>query len=235
MTETSSPASSDVLRGKLTMCTGPLDMVFQRLWASEAPDQMVPSFLVMLHQIMRASVPVDGGRHSQVRRVGGGGPDRKSLSPDTSPHHIDEERNHDVWALEDLANVGYAPEAVVRLIPPPAVARLAGAQRYWVEHHHPLMLLGCIAVLESFPPPQETIDQMRDASGLPEAAFRTMRLHGKLDPYHSAELFEFIDTLPLTRDHLDMIGTSLVACMESLTETVSEPQTHRTIGPAPVH
>lgn len=201
------------------MCTGPLDMVFQRLWASEAPDQMVPSFLVMLHQIMRASVPVMEAAIRRCEELGEEDPIAKPLAGYFA-HHIDEERNHDVWALEDLANVGYAPEDVVRLIPSPAVARLAGAQRYWVEHHHPLMLLGCIAVLESFPPPQETIDQMRDASGLPEAAFRTMRLHGKLDPYHSAELFEFIDTLPLTRDHLEMIGTSLVACMESLTETV---------------
>jgi len=85
--------------------------------------------------------------------------------------------------LQDLANVGYAPEDVVRLIPPPAIAHLAGAKRQWIEHHPSLMLLECIAVLESFPPPQEPTDQTCDASGLPEAAIRAMRLHGKRSPY----------------------------------------------------
>jgi hypothetical protein len=104
------------------------------------------------------------------------------------------------------------------------VARLAGAQRYWVEHHHPITLLGCIMVLESFPPSTDVIDRIRDSSGLPEVAFRTFRLHGRVDPHHSAEVREVIDRLPLTPRDVEMIGTSLMACMESLTECISELQ-----------
>lgn len=215
MTQTLPPVASQVLRGKMTMCTGPLDAVFSSLWTDSQPDQLVPSFLVMLHQIMRASVPV---MEAAIRRCGEIGDDDPLAKPLSTyfHHHIKEERNHDVWALEDLENAGFDPQIVLNQIPPPEVARLAGAQRYWVEHHHPLMLLGCIIVLESFPPSSQIIDEMRDNSGLPDITFRTLRLHGELDPYHSEEVFAFVDELPLTRHHLTMIGTSLIACMDSL-------------------
>jgi Iron-containing redox enzyme len=210
-------AELDVL---LTMCSGPLSEVFERLWNDENPEEMIPAFLVMLHQIMRASVPV---MEAAIRRL-------ESMAQDdplTAPliryyqHHLKEERDHDVWALDDMAAAGFDPAAVLRQMPPPPVARLAGAQRYWVEHHHPVTLLGCIMVLESFPPSMEIIDEIRDASGLPEAAFRTFRMHGMVDPHHSREVRETIDRLPLTRGDIDMISTSLIACMHSLTECIS--------------
>jgi hypothetical protein len=212
--------TSAELDALLAMCSGPLAAVFQRLWNAENPKEMIPAFLVMLHQIMRASVPV---MEAAILRLEAIGPE----DPLTTPliryylHHIKEERDHDVWALEDMEAAGFDPVAVLRQMPPPAVARLAGAQRYWVEHHHPVTLLGCIMVLESFPPSMEIIDEIRDSSGLPEAAFRTFRMHGKVDPHHSKEVREVIDRLPLSRRDVDMISTSLIACMQSLTECVS--------------
>lgn len=219
MPDSSIPTTSAILKGKLTMCTGPLDAVFSNLWSNSRPELMVPSFLVLLHQIMRASVPV---METAIRRCNEIGKDDPLTIPliEYYAHHIVEERDHDVWTLEDLEGAGFDPAEVLAQIPPPAIARLAGAQHYWVEHHHPLMLLGCIKVLESFPPDSLTIDDMRDASGLPEVAFRTLRLHGELDPHHSAELDAFVDTLTLSRYHLGMIGISLMACMESLTECI---------------
>lgn len=221
MTDLSPLRPSDVLRAKMTMCTGPLDAVFNRLWAAENPPEIVPAFLVMLHQIMRASVPV---MEAAIRRLNEIGPDDPLSRPliDYYEHHLKEERDHDVWALDDLEAAGFDRAAVLRQVPPTPVAQLAGAQRYWVEHHHPVMLLGCILVLESFPPSDEIIDGIRDSSGLPEAAFRTFRMHGRVDPYHSAEVREVIDRLPLRRRDIDMIATSLIACMVSLTECISE-------------
>lgn len=210
---------SKLLRAQMMLFTGPLEATFSRLWSDNRPDQMIPAFLVLLHQIMRASVPVMEAAVRRCREIGPGDPLCEPLI-DYYSHHIDEERNHDVWALEDLEAAGFDPQVAWRQVPPPAVARLAGAQRYWVEHHHPVMLLGCIMVLESFPPSEEIIDQMRDQSGLPEAAFRTFRLHGALDPGHSEELFECVDRLPLTRHDVGMIGTSMMASMESLTECI---------------
>lgn len=212
--------ASSELDAMLTMCTGPLETVFTHLWENENPREMIPAFLVMLHQIMRASVPV---MEAAIRRLNAVGPEDPLAQPLIRyyEHHLKEERDHDVWALEDLEAAGFDPDAVLRQMPPPPVARLAGAQRYWVEHHHPVTLLGCIMVLESFPPSTEIIDAIRDSSGLPEVAFRTFRLHGRVDPHHAAEVRRVIDGLPLTRPVINMIATSLIACMESLTECIA--------------
>lgn len=220
MTKPVAHKRSDILNAKMTLCTGPLDAVFSRLWADENPVELVPAFLVMLHQIMRASVPV---MEAAIGRLNEIGPDDPLAEPLCAyyEHHLKEERDHDVWALDDLEAAGFDRDAVLRQMPLPPVARLAGAQRYWVEHHHPVTLLGCIMVLESFPPSEEVIDSIRDSSGLPEVAFRTFRLHGRVDPYHSAEVREVIDRLPLTQRDVDMISTSLMACMESLTECIA--------------
>ncbi|MFD0917298.1 iron-containing redox enzyme family protein [Pseudahrensia aquimaris] len=212
--------NSEILRAKMMMCTGPLDAVFSRLWANENPKELVPAFLIMLHQIMRASVPVMEAAIRKLSEMDSSDAFVEQLK-DYYEHHLSEERDHDVWALDDLEAAGFDPDEVLRLMPAPAVARLAGAQRYWVEHHHPVTLLGCIMVLESFPPSTEIIDKIRDSSGLPEVAFRTFRLHGRVDPFHSAEVRALIDCLPLTSNDIAQIATSLIACMESLTECIA--------------
>jgi len=220
LTDSLATKNSEILRAKMMMCTGPLDAVFSRLWANENPRELVPAFLIMLHQVMRASVPV---MEAAIRKLN----DMDSSDPlveqliEYYRHHLQEERDHDVWALEDLEAAGYDPAEVLRQMPPPPVARLAGAQRYWVEHHHPITLLGCIMVLESFPPSTEIIDRIRDSSGLPEVAFRTFRLHGRVDPFHSAEVRALIDSLPLASHDIAQIATSLIACMESLVECIA--------------
>lgn len=66
--------------------------------------------------------------------------------------HVDEERQHDDWLLEDLAELGVAREDVWGRIPSPNIAALVGSQYYWMRHYHPVALLGYIAVLEGRPP-----------------------------------------------------------------------------------
>jgi hypothetical protein len=179
----------------------------------------VPSFLVLLHQIMRASVPLMEcavRRCEELEQV-----DLVAKAIGTYyRHHIDEERDHDHWALEDLASAGFDPEVVLSLAPPPEVAQLAGAQYYWTRHHHPIMLLGYIAVLEANPPSNKQIDDLRDISHVPESAFRTLRMHGELDPTHSREIDETLDALPLNQAHIDMIGLSIFQTCESLAASV---------------
>lgn len=220
MTRVMAQKSSRSLRTQMLLFTSPLAARFDLLWADTRPSDMVPSFLVLLHQIMRASVPTMESAVRRCQEIGSADPLARPLAAYYT-HHIQEERDHDVWALEDLEAAGFDRDVALRQVPPPAVARLAGAQKYWVEHHHPVMLLGCIMVLESFPPSEEIIDQMRDRSGLPDKAFRTFRLHGALDPQHSADLFAFVDELPLTSYEVGMIGTSMSASIESLTECIA--------------
>jgi hypothetical protein len=62
--------------------------------------------------------------------------------------HIEEERHHDEWTLDDLAAVGIEPAQTLAIRPTANVAALVGAQYYWILHHHPVALLGYMATLE---------------------------------------------------------------------------------------
>lgn len=136
--------------------------------------------------------------------------------------HLEEERHHDRWMLEDLEVLGVASAEALARIPPSSVASLVGVQYYWLHHHHPVSLLGYIAVLEGYPPSEELIQELQSRSGLPEAAFRTCRKHGQLDPDHSRELDALLDSLPLTQAHTALVGMSSTHTLLALARCVEE-------------
>ena len=49
--------------------------------------------------------------------------------------------------------------------PSPTVAALVGAQYYWIEHVHPVGLLGYVLLLEGWPPTPETVEELRRRTG----------------------------------------------------------------------
>lgn len=219
MDDVSRKANSSLVRGRIGLCLPALYATFENLWQTEPQRELTISFLVLLHQIMRASVPLMQAAAERCDRL----QETDRLIPSLGRyyrHHISEEINHDVWALEDLETAGCDPERVLSITPSFEVARLVGSQYYWIQHHHPLMLLGYIAVLEAFPPADSKIDEIRDRSGLPESAFRTLRIHGDLDPTHSAEIDQTFDTLPLDQEHLQMVGLSVLHSCEALAASV---------------
>lgn len=212
-------ANSDFARGRIELCLPALKAAFDDLWRTEPQREMTIAFLVLLHQIMRASVPLMQLAAERCDQLAG--TDR--LVPSLGKyyrHHISEELHHDTWALEDLEAAGFDPEGILSITPSVEVARLVGTQYYWVQHHHPLMLLGYIAVLEAFPPPDSKVDEIRDRSGLPESCFRTLRIHGDLDPTHSAEIDQMFNTLPLDQRHLEMLGLSVLHSCDALAASV---------------
>jgi hypothetical protein len=219
MPDVATQRNSTAIRGRIELCLPTLQATFGEFWRKEPPQALTLAFLVLLQQIMRASVPLmecAADRCDQLRQT-------DTLAPSLERyyrHHAEEEVNHDKWALEDLQSCGCDPQEVLALTPSVEVAGLVGAQYYWAQHHHPLMLLGYIAVVEAFPPADEAIDQIRDRSGLPEAAFRTLRIHGQLDPTHSAEIDEAFDALPLGQRQLEMVGLSVVHSCEALAASV---------------
>jgi hypothetical protein len=212
-------ANSDVVRGRIELCLPALDAAFSDLWRAKPQRELTITFLILLHQIMRASVPLMQCAAERCDQLDG----TDQLVPLLGGyyrHHISEELNHDTWALEDLKTAGCDPERVLSITPSVEVARLVGTQYYWVQHHHPLMLLGYIAVLEAFPPADSKIDEIRDRSGLPESTFRTLRIHGDLDPTHSAEIDQTFNRLPLDQRHLEMVGLSVLHSCEALAASV---------------
>jgi hypothetical protein len=212
-------ANSDLVRGRIELCLPALQAAFSDLWRTEPQREMTIAFLVLLHQIMRASVPLMQRAAERCDQLDG--TDKLAgLLAGYYRHHVSEELHHDTWALEDLEDAGCDPERILSITPSVEVARLVGTQYYWVQHHHPLMLLGYIAVLEAFPPPDSKVDEIRDRSGLPESCFRTLRIHGDLDPTHSAEIDEIFNTLPLDQKHLEMLGLSVLHSCDALAASV---------------
>jgi hypothetical protein len=137
-------------------------------------------------------------------------------------HHIPEETGHDEWVLDDLETLGYRRADILKRIPPPSAAALAGAQYYWIRHVHPVALLGFIAVLEGTPPDVAFFESTADRIGVPRRAFSNLLLHGKLDPQHRDDLDHALDALPLSDEHHALMGVSAFQTIHLLTRVASE-------------
>lgn len=215
MTEMSSPRRSAIMRAKMELTCSPLTEAFERLWARPDLEQVFPGFLVLLHQVMRASVPLMQTAADVTRRTADTDPLAAALTA-YFDRHCTEEQDHDLWTLDDLEAAGFDRRSVLDKVPFPDVAGMAGMQYYWIHHHHPVMLMGYIAVLEGYPPEMDHIAELERRTGLPSDTFRTYRFHSDVDPHHLAELDEAIDAMPLTRRDMGLIGISAAATAQAL-------------------
>ena len=212
------PRNSAVLRAKMQLTERRLKAAFRGVWENERLAELFPALLVLLHQVVRASVPLmttagDAARDNATD------PGRTVLA-DYLDEHIEEERDHDVWTLDDLAAGGWSAESVLARVPSPTVAAMVGAQYYWIEHHDPLAVLGYIAVLEGSPPGEEHIRRLQEKSGLPDTMFRTYRKHGELDPGHGKQLDALIDALPLSPSQSGLLGMSAAHTQDRFAEAI---------------
>ncbi|MDQ2959366.1 MAG: iron-containing redox enzyme family protein, partial [Actinomycetota bacterium] len=136
------------------------------------------------------------------------------------PAHVVEELHHDEWLLQDLAVAGRDPQSVVSDQPSVVVARLVGPQYYWIRHHHPISLLGYIAVLEGNSPPDWLAARLAAGTGLPTAAFRTLHHHAIADLDHSAQFDAFLDSLPLRPEHQQAMAISALSTVLAFTDVL---------------
>jgi Iron-containing redox enzyme len=192
-----------------------------RLIAHPRVRDLYPEYLFASHCVIRASVPLMEVARAAAQARAETDPVSAALPPYLE-EHIEEELDHDEWLLDDLALIGRARSGILERVPAPTVAALVGAQYYWVLHHHPVALLGHIAVLEGYPPTPAMVEELRARTGYPAAAFRTMLAHAELDPGHREELFDLIDSLPLTRDHSALIGLSAMHTVQMYARAIEE-------------
>jgi hypothetical protein len=132
------------LRNKLELVLPALLATDRQLIGHPELRGIYPEFLVMVHGIVRATVPLMETALTTARTL----PDDQvaALLADYLEHHIPEERGHDDWLLADLESIGVPRDQVLRRIPSPAIAALVGSQYYWVQHVHPVGLLGYMAM-----------------------------------------------------------------------------------------
>lgn len=212
--------NSELLRFKIELASGELAHNLDRLWHSGDPGRVFPAFILLLQQIIRASVPLMQEAHA-VALGHGDDPVCRPLAAYVA-EHIEEERDHDEWTLQDLDAAGFPRADVLAQIPSPNVAATVGAQYYWIRHHHPVGLLGYITVLEGSPITGDQLEDLRERTGLPEELFRTYRMHGELDPHHRQELADFLDSLPLAPGQVSLIGISAMNTVLGLSRCVAD-------------
>lgn len=203
------------LRVKLDLTRPALRSAGAALWSPDDLAARYVAYLCAMHAVIRASVPLLHRAAERCRRLA---PDDPVAHPlrHYLLRHMREERGHDRWLLDDIAAAGADPAEPLRRPAPPVVARLVGAQYYWVEHHHPVALLGYIAVLEGNAPDARLADRLAAATGLPAAAFRTVRAHADLDQDHIVDLDRLLDDLPLTAAHSAAIAVSALHTADAL-------------------
>jgi hypothetical protein len=192
------------LRTTFAQAESALAKAAAEVWRQPGLRDRYAEYLRTMHGVIKASVPLMELAAVQCARH----PDDPVSAPLRAylGRHIEEERGHDEWLLDDLAVLGH-PATVTASLPPPAVAHLVGAQYYWITHHHPVALLGYIAVMEGNAP-HLSLARLVEEAGVPAAAVRTVREHAALDAGHTDAVFELIDSLPLTRPQVTAIAVS---------------------------
>ena len=181
--------------------------------------ELWPGYLVLQHQIIRATVPLTHAALERSRLLD------EPLGPPLARYlelHVDEELGHDETLLGDLELLGRPREAVLERMPSPTVASLVGAQYYWILHHHPVAFLGYVGVMEGYPPTEELVSTLVERTGFPREAFRTFAEHGELDPGHRDHLDRTLDALPLTERHEQVIGAAALATVALATRALQE-------------
>jgi Iron-containing redox enzyme len=208
------------LRAKIELASAPLAHACETLFEHDRLAELLPEYFIEMHTVIRATVPL---LELSARTAAAAEDD--PVAAGAAPYlaeHAEEERHHDEWLLEDLELIGVDRRAVLERVPSPAVARLVGAQYYWVLHYHPVAILGYLSLMEGSPPSNWLIDHLIEKSGFPREFFRTYALHGELDAHHLEELDEAIDALPLRPEHEVLLGLSAISSAELLTRIVEE-------------
>jgi hypothetical protein len=211
----SGPRAGTALSVKLALTAPALRAAAADLWRRPGLRARYPRYLRAMHAVIRASVPLMELAAARCAELGAadpvGAPLRRYLL-----EHIDEERGHDDWLLADLAALGDDPGCWLDRAPPPAVARLVGAQYYWVSHHHPVALLGYIAVMEGNAPAPALADWIVERAGVPAAGVRTVRDHAELDVVHGAAVVDLLDRLPLTAGQSSAVALAALYTVDGL-------------------
>jgi hypothetical protein len=207
---------SQVLRRKIRLADGGMFDALNRFWSQPDLTSRYPELLFHIYCVVRASVPLMETALRRAEELAASDPVAAGVARYLA-HHIPEELHHDEWLLDDIVALGASREAVLRRVPSPAAAAMAGSLYYWVIHAHPLAFMAYAAVIEGYPPSESYLEEVRRRTGLPAEGFRTYVKHARLDPHHAREMDEAIDRLPLTPEHNSLMGVVAFQTMHHLT------------------
>ena len=189
------------------------------LFADPAVTKRYRDYLVAYHGILLATIPLLETARREA--LGRDDPGSRALAEYLATH-IEEETGEDEWVLQDLEGLGVDRATVLEHVPAPSVARLVGAQYYWVLHVDPVAVLGYLAALERDPPTREFIDDLMRRTGHDASAFRTLIAHAERDPEHAVELDELLDRIELTETQWTLVSLSAMNTVHLLASVFAE-------------
>jgi hypothetical protein len=209
-------SNNRLLALKIAMAQPRLDAASVAFWTTADLRARLPRFFLDLYAIVHGGLAVMDRAFRRAEELSrAGDPVAQSLARYLA-HHIEEERDHDSWLLDDMIACGIDGEFARSRIVPGVIASLLGAQMYWIEREHPVAFLGYMAAVEGNPPTLAHLDEIRERTGFPEAAFRTMREHADADIGHAEELRGMIDELQLMPRHHELIALSAFESIAAL-------------------
>jgi Iron-containing redox enzyme len=223
------PTASGILKAKVELAQRSAGSVYERFWNGACTPALLASLQLRTYDVARASVSLMEAALARCQALTPADSVAVGLIPYLS-HHIEEERNHDVWLLEDLEALGVSRQQVLERPPSLTAARLVGAQYYWIYHDYPIALVGYMAVLEGCLVSEDFLEDFICRSRIPRAGVRTLLLHARIDYEHEAGLDKLIDGLPLTSRHIAAMGLSAlhtVSLLATLTQEVMDEEPGR--------
>ena len=197
---------SEALWRKIRLAEGRLWSASDQFWRHTELPGLLPRFFVQLHGIMHASLPLMASARECALRLKGD--ETAEITACYLEGHIREEEQHEEWLLQDLGEIGFDREEVLREVPGAGVASLVGAQYFWSNQCHPVAIFGYLAVLEGYPPLTSQLKEIQGRAGFPAEAFRCLTTHAEDDPEHLADINRTLDKMPLTLEQSKLIALS---------------------------
>jgi hypothetical protein len=216
-TVSSPPRHSEVVRAKIALFGRRLGHTAYTFWTSPAFPRLYREYIFQSHSIIRASVPLmQAAAEACTLPQHTSDPALQGFSRYLR-HHIPEETGHHEWILDDGEAMGLERSAILARLPKESATELVGVQYYWIHHYNPIALAGFIATMEGDPPTTEFIEQVARRHKLPLSCFSSFLYHARIDPLHRRDLDDVLDSLPLTKEHLELIGLSSLRTIRMMT------------------
>jgi Iron-containing redox enzyme len=212
----SSDTVASRLQAKLAPLVAEVSARSQMMAEHHNPKAMYKTLLEFLHSEIRASVPLMLAAEEKAVELARRDDLVADVLIDWLREHIKDETDHDTWLLADYGRIGGDPDVLAARPGSPTVGALVGSVYYWTLHAHPIAILGYCAVLEGTPPTALFIDRMMQATGYPPEAFHTLREHSDIDIDHGTELFELLNSMPLTARHEAIVGMTALQTADLL-------------------
>jgi hypothetical protein len=220
------PPNSKLLHTILAPLLPALDQATSRIWHTESPHATYLAWLRVTHAMLQATPALlqEAADHCPC--------DEPDLAAYFRRNSRDES-GHAAWAAADYLAAKGDPDRLAEFLPPPELARLVGAQYFWIRHADPVALLGHIAVLEAHPPSPRLAAVLAARTGLPDAAFRTLRGHAEADPHHARRLAETLDRTALPPRRFRLVVRSALTTVDALIDLAAHLSTPHPPGGTP--